>query len=259
MRRGVVLGVVLLAMAGAWAHAQTTPDSGNAGRFVSLDHVVAVVNGEIVLQSDVDAEMRFAALEPALIPSGTTEVKDTPQSALNRLITRVLIVRQMKEQQQYNVDIPQSEVEKSLEDARTHFPECAKYDCATPKGWADFLAANDLTEQEVLDHWKQRMTILKFIDARFRTGIRIPQASIEDYYTKTIVPAFEQQHQAAPPLNSVSARIHEVLLQQQVNAQLQDWLKSLREEGTLRILDGAYGQTTEVPSDSGTTGEGTSE
>jgi hypothetical protein len=258
MRRGLALGVVLLAMAGARVHAQAGPDSGNAGHFVALDHVVAVVNGEVLLQSDVDAEMRFAALEPALIPSGTT-VKDTPQSALNRLISRVLIVQQMKELQQYNANIPEVEVEKSLEDARAHLPECAKYDCTTPKGWTAFLAANDLTEQEVLEHWKQRMAILKFIDARFRTGIRISQASIADYYTKTVVPAFERKHQAAPPLKSLSARIQEVLLQQQVNAQLQDWLKSLRAEGTLRILDTAYGQATDTPSDTGTTGEGASE
>ena len=45
---------------------------------------------------------------------------------------------------------------------------------------------------------------------------------------------------AAPPLKSVSARIQEVLLQQQVNVLLQDWLKSLRDEGTVRIIDPAY-------------------
>lgn len=84
------------------------------------------------------------------------------------------------------------------------------------------------------------MAILRFVDQRFRSGIRISPASVADYYAKSVVPAFAQKHEPAPPLKVVSARIQELLLQQQMNGMLQNLLSNLRDEGNLQILDPEY-------------------
>ena len=248
MRQWLALALLLPALAAgggfapdAAAQAATLPGPAGAatatsGQFVTLDHVVAVIDGEVLLESDVDEEMRFAALEPFQPHAG----RDTRQDALHRLVSRVLIVQQMKAQRQFDANTSDADVEKSLKDLRSHLPQCAKYKCETAEGWKAFLAANGLTSAEVVQHWKERLTILRFIDVRFRTGIRISHESIADYYQKTVVPAFTLQHQKAPPLNEVSSRIQEVLLQQQVNGLLRDWLRSLRTEGSLQIVDPAY-------------------
>lgn len=245
MRRWLAMAFLLPVVAGAMGHAQQTgiaaATAGGGGSFVTLDHVVAVINGDVLLQSDVSEEMHFAALEPFRLRAGP----DTPQDAMRRLINRSLILQQMQEQQQLNLNITDADVQKSLVNLRSHLPQCIQYDCKTTSGWQAFLSANDLTQSEVEAHWKQRLKILRFIDLRFRTGIRISQKSIGDYYTKTVVPAFEHQGQHAPPLAEVSSRIEEVLLQQQVNGLLQDWLKSLRGEGSVRILDPAYAPATQ--------------
>ena len=54
---------------------------------------------------------------------------------------------------------------------------------------------------------------------------------------------------SAPPLDSVSSRIEEILLQQHVNVLLQDWLKSLRDQGNVIILDPALGNSNPSPDD----------
>lgn len=243
MRRLLAVATMLAALAGASGNAQVTAPSASSGHFVELDHVVAVINGDVLLESDVEEEMHFAELEPFQPNAGT----DTRQEALHRLISRSLIVQQMRQQQQFKVNISDADVKKSLKDLRSHLPECAKYKCQTEEGWKAFLAANDLTEQEVLDHWRQRLVILRFIDMRFRTGIRISHEGIAEYYQQSVIPAFEKQHQTAPPLKDVSSRIQEVLLQQQVNGLLQDWLKSLRAEGSVQIVDPAYADTENAP------------
>lgn len=235
MRRFFAFVLLSLALAGAQSYAQTAASSASGGQPVVLDRVVAVINGDVLLESDVDEEMRFALLEPFDVNSG----KDTRQDAMRRLINRALIMQQMKEQQQFDINISDADVEKSLMDLRTHLPECVD-DCATAQGWNTFLRANDLNNQEVIDYWKERMAVLRFIDLRFRSGISISQGSIADYYAKSVVPVFERQHQTAPALKDVSSRIQEVLLQQQVNGMLQAWLTSLRDEGSIRILDPAY-------------------
>jgi peptidyl-prolyl cis-trans isomerase SurA len=235
MRGVFAVAMIALAAAGGSGYAQTSPVAASSGRPVVLDRVVAVINRKVLLQSDVDAEMHFAALEP-LQPG---ESEDTPQRAMSRLIDRVLLLQQMNVQQ-FDPKISDAEVEKSLREQRAQLSGCGKYSCLTEEGWNAFLAAHDLTNQEVVDHWRERMAILRFVDQRFRSGIRISPTSVADYYAKSVVPAFAQKHEPAPPLKVVSARIQELLLQQQMNGMLQNLLNNLRDEGNLQILDPEY-------------------
>ncbi|HTD55815.1 MAG TPA: hypothetical protein VK670_10570 [Silvibacterium sp.] len=208
-----------------------------AGKPVVLDRVVGVINGDVILQSDVDEEIRFAKIEPFFTVPG----RDTLKGAARRIANRTLILQQMKEQNNLGINVTDEEVQKALMDLRQHLPECRQYHCTTDEGWKAFLAAHDLTESEVFNHWKQRLMILKFIDLRFRSGIRISNQEVEDYYQKSIVPVYQRENQKAPPVSEISLRIQEILLQQHVNGLLQDWLKSLRSEGSVQILDPAYG------------------
>jgi parvulin-like peptidyl-prolyl isomerase len=232
----VIFAALALGPAGAQEASGTTQQ---AAQPVVLDRVVAIINGDVLLQSDVQEEQRFAALEPFSVAPGT----DTLQRAARRLANRTLILQQMKAQQQLSDMVTDEQVQQALTDLRNHLPKCRQYHCATAEGWKAFLAANDLTEDEVVVHWRQRLAILRFIDLRFRSGIRISNEEIEAYYQKSILPVYERQHEKPPTLSEISERIREVLLQQHVNGLLQDWLKSLRDEGSVQILDPAYGQS----------------
>ena len=84
----------LLIAAGAVtaAHTQNPRPAPLPPDAVVLDHVVAVINGSVILESDVREEMNYAVLQPF----GITSVNNTPQRALQRLIDRALILQQMK-------------------------------------------------------------------------------------------------------------------------------------------------------------------
>jgi hypothetical protein len=51
-----------------------------------------------------------------------------------------------------------------------------------------------------------------------------------------MLPEYAKQNVTPPPLETIKQRVEEVLLQQQVSALLVDWLKSLRAQGSVRIL-----------------------
>jgi hypothetical protein len=220
---------------------------GAAETPVVLDHVIAIINGDVLLESDVREEMRLSVLQPVTIPAG----QNTTPRALQRLITRTLILRQMREQNQIDYSVTDDEVRKSLDELRGEIPLCGSMHCSTDEGWQAFLEKHGLTEEEVNERWRQRLEILRFIDARFGVSIRISRQDIQNYYEKRFLPVFEKTHQQAPPVDSVAPRIHEILLQQQVNAQLRDWLQSLREQGSVEILDPAYGQSSSGEDNSG--------
>ncbi|HYK37362.1 SurA N-terminal domain-containing protein [Alloacidobacterium sp.] len=228
-----ITAVVCLCPNGGAQENQTTGETP-----VVLDRVIAIVNGDVLLESDVREEMRVAALQPLSVPPG----QNTEVNAAQRLIRRALILQQMKAQQVINYSISDDEVKKSLAELRTQIPVCRQIGCATEEGWKAFLKENGLTEQEMENRWRQRLEIIKFINVRFAAGIRITRQDIQKYYEATVVPTFEKMKEKPPTLQSVSPRIQEILLQQQVNSMLRDWLQSLRDQGTVQILDSRFGE-----------------
>ena len=99
-----------------------------------------------------------------------------------------------------------------------------------------FLADHGFTEASFFTRWKERMTVLSFIEDRFEMGVNIKPEQIQSYYEKTLVPEYQRQHAPAPKLDAISSQIREVLLQQQISNLLQDWLKSLRAQGSVVVL-----------------------
>jgi hypothetical protein len=224
------------------ASAEQTTAVRTTGQPVVLDRVIAVINGDVLLQSDLQSEEDMAALQPLSLPQG----KNFDRRAAQRLINRVLILQQMKSQGITKV-VSDEDVQNDLDMLRKQIPACVEYQCQTDAGWAKFLSDHHLTPEEVQTRWRQRMQILSFIDTRFRAGLRISKAEIEEYYNKTFVPEYKQHNPNPPSLDSISSRIEEVLLQQHVSVLLQDWLKSLRDQGSVVILDPALGQSNPSP------------
>ena len=202
-----------------------------------LDSVVAIVNGDVLLQSDVEEEQRFESLQ--LLPAN----ENTDVRAAEHLITRTLILQQMKEEDQAAPNITNADVQKFITELKKQLPGCLPTRCQTASGWAGYLAERGMTPDEVAERWRQRLVILNYINLRFRSGARIPQADVQAYYDKNLAPQFAAKHERPPALKTLQPRIEEVLLQQQVTKQVDDWEATLRQQGSVQILVPAYGQS----------------
>jgi hypothetical protein len=231
MTTGLAWLIVLHALAGSTAaKAQTAEPTGA----VVLDRVVAVVNNHAILDSDLDDEIRLSVLDPG---RGGLAVL-TRKTALEQLIGRALIQEQIRQEDAQAADPSQAEVDARLAQIRKELPACVHEDCASEAGWKAFLAAHGLTAERVQSYTRYRVEILRFIEQRFRQGIRISPQEIETYYRKTLVPQYKKG-EAIPTLDQVSPRIEEILLQQQVNVLFDDWLTNLRKQGEVEVLDPA--------------------
>jgi hypothetical protein len=198
---------------------------------VLLDRVVAVVNNEAILASDVERAMRLSALEPRR----SDETPD-PRNTLNRLISRSLIQQQMGHEEE-EADAPtDDEVQARIAEIRSQLPACVRAKCSTDEGWRSFLAGNQLTIGEVEAYLRLRLQFLAFIENRFRSGVQISQEEIQSYYTNTLLPQYAKD-QKPPALEDVSKRIEEILLQEQVNKLFSTWLENLRKQGDVQIVD----------------------
>ena len=197
---------------------------------VLVDQVIAVVNGELILESDIDEERRFEAFQPfrgAVGPTSRAEL-------INRLIDRALILQQAKLQPNDRVTV--IEAQDQLKTIREDIPACKSFHCNTEAGWQKFVQDQGFSLPQINELWRQRMEILRFIELRFRSGIRVSPEEIKSYYDKTLSPELIRQNTQPPPLDTVSDRIQEILLQERVGSLLTDWLTSLKAQGTVRIM-----------------------
>jgi len=196
-----------------------------------LDSVIAVVNHQVILASDLDLELRMMRLLPADGGNTTTTV-----GAIDRLTTRALIEQQILLEDPHGLEIDPAQLSANLTELRQSLPACKLRDCVSSSGWSAYLATLGLTTEEVQHYWIRRMAVLAFIERRFRNGIRITPEEIEKYYRERLVPQYRSPSDA-PALDKISSRIQELLLQQQVNTLLDDWLKNLQTQGEVEILD----------------------
>lgn len=195
-----------------------------------VDRVVAIVNGQIVLDSDVNEERRFEAIQPYPNTAG----EPTRDQEIERLVNRDLILQQAKLQSE--ISVTDADVEAQITGLKKDLPACKQVGCTTAAGWDRYLASHGFTEGEFRDRWHQRMEVLAFINARFGVGTTVSGAQVREFYQNTMLPQYAKAHVKAAPLASVEGRIRDVLQQEQVSNLLRDWLQSLRAQGSITIL-----------------------
>jgi peptidyl-prolyl cis-trans isomerase SurA len=243
MKRGAILALAaaMAPAAGVAAAGQTQPagpsstaPAPTAPASTVLDRVVAVVNNQAILWSDIANEVRFSVLDP----ESTINATLSPQTAVQELISRTLIQQQVRQEDITASQPNPEEVQARLKELRTELPACVRMNCATETGWQKFLSSNGLTASQVEAYLGLRLEMIRFIEIRFRQGIRIAQQDIETYYRTKLVPQYAPGARV-PPLSDVAPRIEEILLEQQVNVLFDAWLDNLRKQGNVEILDPA--------------------
>lgn len=191
-----------------------------------IDRIVATVNGQIILQSDWNAALRYEGLLSARSLSDFTE--EDRRAVLDRLIDQELLGEQMKSALIKHA----SEEEAATQVAQTRqlYP-----DAATDDGWKAILAKFGLTEKALVAHVQEQLDLMRLVDAHLRPTVQIDSKTIEAYYRDQFVPQLKQSGAGEIPLQEVSAKIRELLTEEKVSELMVSWLHSLRSESKLSV------------------------
>lgn len=221
IRRTLLAVLIAVISAAPLALLQPQPASAEV-----VDRIVAIVNGNVILQSDWDEALSFEALlTNRSLPQFS---EDDRRAVLDQLIDQELLREQMK-----SADSPHAsdaDVSARVAAARKLYPQAS-----SDQGWQQILAQYHLTEKALIAHVRQEIELMRLVDARLRPAVQIDSKSIEAYYRDQFVPQLRQSGSGEVPLSDVSARIREVLTQKKVNELLISWLQTLRSEGKVHI------------------------
>jgi peptidyl-prolyl cis-trans isomerase SurA len=216
--RKLLTTVLLLCTAVSWVPAR----AGDV-----LDRIIAIVNKNPILLSDWDEALRCEALLGGRTPQSYTA--EEQQAAFQRLVDQELLREQMRS---YLLPpIADADVQARLNEVRK---ELAPGD---ETKWRTLLQQAGVSEAEVFDRLRTQAEIDRFLDVRFRSGIRIDDRSVTRYYRDDFLPELRKAGGGDVPLESVAGKIREILMQQHIAEQLTAWLQTLREQTDIRILN----------------------
>ena len=213
MRRAIQFVLLLLTAVGASAQV--------------VDRMVAVVNRRVVLQSELEQEVRLEFLM-----RGAPLSRRTPQdtlAALDRLIDRSLLDQQILSTAL--VDPTAEELAEQVKNLRTQFPSAA-----TEADWKALVESYGLTQQDIEDHLTSQVRILRFIDLRFRGLVRVDKVAVTVYYQEKLLPELRKQGRTEQPLAAVYGEIERLLIDQSINDMLNSWLQTLRSQARIEKM-----------------------
>jgi len=162
------------------------------------DKIVAIVNEDIITQSELEDFVRFTELN--------AEVAVTAQEALERLIEDKLILQQAKKE---GIRVVQRALEERIKEIKKRYP--------SEEAFRMSLIQHNLTQSDIENRIREQMLIAGFIETKFKSRIHISPGEITQFYKD------HKDEISQPERRRVSALIMED------NATLQKVLDELKE------------------------------
>lgn len=190
-----------------------------------LDQVVVTVNGNSLLQSDWDAEVRYEALMAGRPMDDLSQAER--EAALNRIIDQELV-----REQAYGVDmkpVTTAEVDDQMNGLRE------QYEHDHPGlSWNAAVAKYGFSEADLRQRVQAELTQLRIVDEKLRPSVEVDPSEVEAYYKDKIASQKAGGHAAG--FDEIKDKIRELLVQQKITQALDAWLESLRTQANIHRI-----------------------
>jgi hypothetical protein len=191
-----------------------------------IDRIAISVGNQVITESQIDVEVRvtqFLNSEKLDLAAGERK------KAADRLIEQALVKREMDLS---HYPLPE------LSDANPQL-QMLKEKYSTEAKFQDALRAYEISEDELRQRLWWQLTVLRFVEYRFRPGIQVQDSDVEAYYKKQVAKWRQEGTQTIPSLEEARAQIAEVLTEQRIDEALDHWLQEVRMQVNIRYLDEA--------------------
>jgi hypothetical protein len=195
-----------------------------------VDRTIAVVNNHLVTWSDLDEQMRFEALENGRALKDLSDVDR--RNAFEHLVQYRILLEQM----QGTSPAANSEIESRIRDLRASWQMAQDQLSQDDARWAALLESYGLSPGELQELVANQIEIWRFTDFRVRPLVRVSRAEVEEYYTKTLAPQVLAQGQTPEPVETMTPKIRELLVEQKMNREVEKWLDGLRSQSSVQLL-----------------------
>jgi len=188
---------------------------------VLQDKVLAVVDEDPILKSDVDRVIKLGLQQPN--PGENAE-------AFRRRVLDDLIEERLRfhEIDRFGFEqVPVDEIEKNVAKIRAHFPDEASFQKALKEVGLDANKLRQLVARQLL--------VLTYVDERLGPRVFVSLDDIDRYYREVLTPEMKRRGQPVPPVEDVREDIREVLKQQRLTQEMEKWTQELRQRADVIV------------------------
>ncbi len=191
---------------------------------VIIDRVAIVVGNSIVKDSDISRDLRVTSLlngEPLDLSDKSRKV------VASRLIDQIFIRKEI-ELGDYPVATP--------EQAREQLDRLVRQQFRTDASLQDSVRKYGITVPDLESHFLWQLTVLRFIDVRFKPAVLVTDAEIETYY-KDHAAELKREHPGKASLDDVRTEISDLISADRVNKVFFAWLDEQRKQTKITYLE----------------------
>ncbi len=212
-RQWIAALCLALPVAAAGQEGTTRPDGAADGAAV-IDRILAVVDEDPILQSEVDQLIGLG-----LVERRQEELEeDYRQRVLARLIDQRL---RFHEIDRFGfAELPIDEVERQYRAFRQGVGSAEKF--------ADRLTKLGLDETGLKQLVARQIMVVTYVEERLGPRVFVGLDDITAYYDTVLTPEMAAKGQPLPPIQDVREQIRDVVKQQRLNEEIDRWTEVLR-------------------------------
>ncbi len=189
-----------------------------------IDRIAISVGNQVITESQIEEELQVTAfLNREKLDLSALEKKQ----AAARLIEQTLVKREM-EFSRYPLPAA-ADADEPLKSVASRYTDPTLYQAALRQYGID----EDVLKRRLL--WQ--LTLLRFVDYRFRSGIQLQDSDVQAYYQQQVVKWRQQGVQPIPTQEDARGQIEEILTQQRIDQSLETWLTETRTQVAIRYRD----------------------
>jgi hypothetical protein len=193
-----------------------------------IDQIAVSLDNEVITRSQVLEEARVTAFLNGEKPDlGATNLRKTA----DRLIEQILVLREMD-----LTRFPKpsaAEVDAAFKQVKDRFPGAEQLRQA--------LESAGVTEAQVRSALDRQLTLLRFVELRFRPEVQVQESEAKQYYETVFLPEVRKKGiKPEPDFEEVRDQCEEALAAQLVDKRLDAWLADTRSRSRIAYIEEAF-------------------
>jgi len=206
-------GACIVLLAGTLLHAEV------------IDRIAISVGNKVITEAQIEEEIRLTCfLNKSKLDLSAEERK----KAAARLVEQTLVRREM--------DLSRYPLPDMAETYAAVRSLKAEYSAAQ---YAEAMKKYGVSEDDLRGRLEWQMTLMHFIDLRFRPAIQIPDADMQSYYQSQLPKWKQEGRNPIPSFDDTRESIEQVLTEQRIDKAVDKWLAETRNQVPIRYLDEA--------------------
>jgi hypothetical protein len=191
---------------------------------VVIDRIAIIIGNSIIKDSDIDRDVRvteFLNGDPLDLSNAARK------KAVNRLIDQVFIRREID-----IGDYPQASWKQTDE----QLDRLKRQKFKTQAAFEQALRKYGIPEIDLRTQFQWQLTILTFIDIRFKPAVLVTDEDIEKYYNQHAA-QLQREHPGKASLEDLHEEIRQQITEERVNQQFFAWLDQQRKSAKIQYLE----------------------